>query len=216
MQSSDTDQILSRTVRVLKRRKLLLLSCFVAVLVPIGIYNQLQTPLYQASTSLVFEEINAGLPQYEDNTSRDIMLANRLEEFGSYSFHQDIAQALPLETLQRFPFPAETPPGFDAQTYIVSTIHKNLEAYSVRSSNIVRVSVTLPGPELCAVVANTAANVFQERSFRIKQEGTTGVRQFIEQQLHIFEEKLTKSEESLKQYKETHNVVSFQSEAQEI
>ena len=216
MQSSDTDQILSRTVRVLKRRKLLLLLCFVAVLVPIGIYNQLQTPLYQASTMLVFEEINAGLPHYDDDTSRDITLANRLEEFGSYSFHQDIAQALPLETLQRFPFPSETPPGFDAQTYVVSTIHKSLEAYSVRNSNIVKVSVTLPDPELCAVVANTAASVFQERAFRIKQEGTTGVRQFIEQQLHIFAEKLEKSEESLKQYKETHNVVSFQSEAQEI
>src|SRR5262245_18723902 len=183
MQSSDTDQILSRTVRVLKRRKLLLLLCFVAVLVPIGIYNQLQTPLYQASTMLVFEEINAGLPHYDDDTSRDITLANRLEEFGSYSFHQDIAKALPLETMQRFPFPSETPPGFDPQTYVVTTIHKSLEAYSVRNSNIVKVSITLPDPELCAVVANAAASVFQERAFRIKQEGTSGVRQFIEQQL---------------------------------
>ncbi len=216
MQHSDTEQIMTRIVRILRRRKLLLLLCFVVVLAPIGIYNEVQTPIYEASTSVVFDEISAPLQSYEGDTSRDILTANRLEEFTSFSFAKDISDALSPETLQRFPYPEDAPEGFDAVNFVVTRIQKSLSAYSVRSSNVVRISVQMQDPELCAIVANTAAQVFQERSYRIKHEGTSGVRRFIESQLQVFSAKLDESETSLKDYKESHGVVSFESEAQEI
>ena len=216
MQQSDTEQIFARVGRILRRRKLLMLVCLVTVLVPIGIFNEVQTPIYQASTTVVFDEFANPVSSVDADYSREILIANRLEEFGSYSFAKDIADALPEESLQRFPYPEDAPDGFDEKAFAVSKIHKSIEAYSVRNSNIVRVHVQMEDRELCAAVANTAARVFQERSYRIKQEGTSGVRRFIESQLAIFETKLNESEESLKRYKQTNKVVSFESEAQEI
>jgi tyrosine-protein kinase Etk/Wzc len=199
MQNSDTDQILTRFNRILRRRKLLLLLSLVAVMVPIGIFNELQTPIYEASTTIVLEEISNPVQSVAYDYSRELRLANRLEEFS-----------------RRFPYPEETPIDFDEFDYMVRQIHKSLVAHIVRSSNIMRIAAEMPDPEVCAVVANAAARVFRERNERIKGESTTGVRRFIEEQLAISEEKLMASEEALKTYKETNNVVSFQSEAQEI
>ncbi len=216
MQHSDTEQILSRLGRIIRRRKLLLILCFVIILGPIGIYNEIQTPIYQASTTVVFDEVSAPVQSYELDFSREIVTANRLEEFTSFSFAKDIADVLDVETLQRFPYPEEAPEGFDPMGFVVTRIQKSISAYAVRNSNVVRISVQMQDPELCAAIANTAARVFQERSYRIKHEGTSGVRRFIESQLGIFAEKLEGSEQALKKYKQSHGVVSFESEAQEI
>lgn len=216
MQQSDTEQILTRVGRIVRRRKLLLLVCLVTVLVPIGIFNEVQAPIYQASTTVVFDEFANPVSTMDADYSRDIIIANRLEEFGSFSFAKDIGDALPEESLRRFPYPEDAPDGFDEKAFAVSKIHKSIDAFSVRNSNIVRVLVQMQDPALCAAVANTAARVFQERSYRIKHEGSSGVRRFIEAQLAIFEAKLNDSEEALKSYKENNKVVSFQSEAQEI
>ena len=94
MQHSDTEQILSRLGRIMRRRKLLLATCFVVVLGPIGIYNEVETPIYEADTTVVFDEVSAPVESYEYDLSRDIVTANRLEEFTSYSFAKDIADAL--------------------------------------------------------------------------------------------------------------------------
>ena len=216
MQHSDTEQILSRLSRIIRRRKMLLLLCFIVILGPVGIYNEVQTPIYQASTTVVFDEVTAPIQSYEYDFSREIVIANRLEEFTSFSFAKDISDALSVDMLQRFPYPEEAPEGFDPVNFVVAEIQASISAYAVRNSNIVRISVQMQDPELCATVANTAAQVFQERSFRIKHEGTSGVRRFMEDQLAIFKQKLERSEQSLKQYKESHGVVSFESEAQEI
>ncbi len=216
MQHSDTEQILSRLGRIIRRRKLLLILSFVIILGPIGIYNEIRTPIYQASTTVVFDEVSAPVQSFELDFSREIVTANRLEEFTSFSFAKDIADALDVETLQRFPYPEEAPEGFDPMGFVVTKVQKSITAYSVRNSNVVRIGVQMQDPELCAAVANKAAQVFQERSYRIKHEGTSGVRRFIESQLEIFAAKLEGSEQALKNYKQSHGVVSFESEAQEV
>ncbi|HZL85592.1 MAG TPA: GNVR domain-containing protein [Candidatus Krumholzibacteria bacterium] len=216
MQHSDSEQILSRLGRIIRRRKLLMILSFVIIVGPIGIYNEITTPIYQASTTVVFDEVSAPVQSFEFDFSREIVTANRLEEFTSFSFAKDIADALDVETLQRFPYPEEAPEGFDPLGFVVTTVQESITAYSVRASNVVRINVQMQDPELCAAIANTAAQVFQERSYRIKHEGTSGVRRFIESQLEIFSGKLKGSEQALKNYKQAHGVVSFENEAQEV
>jgi uncharacterized protein involved in exopolysaccharide biosynthesis len=190
MQHSDSEQILSRLGRIIRRRKLLMILSFVIIVGPIAIYNQITTPIYQSSTTVVFDEVSAPVQSFEFDFSREIVTANRLEEFTSFSFAKDIADALDVETLQRFPYPEEAPEGFDPMGFVVTTVQESITAFSVRASNVVRINVQMQDPELCAAIANTAARVFQERSYRIKHEGTSGVRRFIESQLEIFSGKL--------------------------
>lgn len=216
MQHSESEQILSRLGRIIRRRKLLMILAFVVIVSPIAIYNEIQTPIYQASTTVVFDEVSAPVQSFEFDFSREIVTANRLEEFTSFSFAKDIADALDVETLQRFPYPEEAPEGFDPIGFVVTTVQESITAFSVRASNVVRINVQMHDPELCAAIANTAARVFQERSYRIKHEGTSGVRKFIESQLEIFSGKLKGSEQALKNYKQSHGVVSFENEAQEV
>jgi tyrosine-protein kinase Etk/Wzc len=216
MHRTDSDRIIASLRRVLRKRKLVVLGGLVLALLPALIINAVQTPLYEATTSIVFDEIAPPVPAATEDVSRDILLSNRLEELSSYSFAEDIAAALPRAERRRFSMPEEPPPDLDTLTVIAEKIHKSILSSPVRNSNVVRLAVRLPEARLAAVVANTAARVFQERNDRIKREGAGGVRRFIEEQLVRTRTQLDAAEEGLRSYKQANRITAFDSEAQEV
>lgn len=216
MPSAESEQILALLQRVFRRRKRLILACTVAILAPIAALNELVPPTYEATTAMVFDEFIGPVALSSHDDSREIRVANRLEELNSYSFAQDIADALPAEAIHRFRWPEDPPEDFDAERYVPAQIHENMVAYAVRKSNIVRISVEMHDPWLCMTIANTAARVFQERNYKVKQKGVSGVRRFIEEQLERSQEKLGLAEEALKQYKQQNRITSFDGETREF
>lgn len=216
MQSKDTQKILDIFKKILRRRKLLIFLCILGVLAPIIYFNETTSPTYESSTMIIFEEFAPPVPTYNFDSSREIFIYNRLEEIKSLSFAEDIAKALPKDTIKKFRLPKDRPEYFDKLGYISGKIQKSISAYPVRNSNIVRISIEMRDPYLCMTVANTAAQVFEERNYKIKQEGVSGVRKFIENQLERFRKQLDESEQSLKRFKKVNRITSFDKESAEI
>ena len=156
MQPTDSQRITVQLRRVFRRHKPLVAISLVVFLAPAFVYNQMATPTYEASTSMIFDEVAAPMPTPDNDMSRELQLANRLEELGSVAFAQDIARALPAEVRQRFEF-GPTATDIDTLETITKVIHKNMTAHPLRNSNVVEIAVQLQDPGLATIVANTAA-----------------------------------------------------------
>ncbi len=211
----ESQQILSTLARVLSRRKAVLVLCMLGVLAPVLYYNQTAIPIYEASTRLAFEELVGPVQTDVYNTTREIQLFNRIEEMNSRAFADDIAKALPESLKTRLRVPQVMRGEFDTLQHIGEVIHKSITAYPLRNTNIVGVRVQMSDPYLCRAVANLSQSVLQERNYRIRQEGVTDLRRFIEDQLARFKIQLQESEDRLMRFKERNRITSLDDESKE-
>jgi len=185
--SGESQQIFSSFTKIFKRRRIILVASVLGVLAPIVIYNQITPPLYQASASLVFEEVTSPVPdEVYNKTSTQQYLSNRLEEITSIAFAHDIAVSLPQDMRARFALPNTPAPGFNRMVFITSVIQKSIAAFPLHTSNLFRIQVQLNDPKLCFAVANASVKILQEREYRIHLRGVVELRNFIDKQLQAF------------------------------
>jgi succinoglycan biosynthesis transport protein ExoP len=213
---NESAQILSALGAVVRTRRTLLLLCALGVLIPVLIYNETATPVYEASTSLVFEEVSS--PVTDDltqKTSRELQMFNRIEEMNSAAFSLDLAKALPDSLKSMFPKPRNAPKNLDVTQHIAEAIHESFAVFPLRSSNVVRVRARTHDPRLSVAVANLAPTVLEARNYRIRQEGGTDLRQFVETQLSDAETRLKKSEDNLTRFKNQKGISSLEGESAE-
>lgn len=215
MQYQDKQDIFAHINKIVRTRKLVIFLCVAAVLCPVIYYNQTTTPTYEASVSLIFEDLASPTPEFTTEASLDLIL-NRIEEIKSRSFTEDIVKTLPEGSLDRFPVPDDAGQNFDKLGAFTSEIHKNINAFLLRNSNIIMITIQMQNPQLCMDIANSAAQVLKERDFRVKKAGLSSLRQFIEDQLSIVQEKLDLSEKTLLKFKENNGIMSFDMESEEI
>lgn len=220
MQTQDTSQIISQLYNIIYRRKWLVLLCVLGVLIPIIIYNETATPIYQASAAIIFEDVSTSLPNYRYNPLRryyrETFILNRIEEIKSRSLIEEIASVLPEDIINRFNFPENPPPNFDKIKYATWQIQKSISTKVVRKTDVIRIIAVTHDPLLSMKIANTAAEVIRERNLKIKRNAVTGLREFIEEQLIVFKEQLHKSEQKLKDFKEENSITSLEQESDEI
>ncbi len=216
MATNDTQQIWALARRAAARRKKMMLGIALAVLAGAFVYDRLQEPVYEARTSMIFDEFAAPVEGTGFDTSREVLISNRLEELQSLTFAQEIVATLPEADRSRFPAPDSPLPGYDAAVAAADEIHRNLLARPVRNSNVIEVRVRLHDADLCVAVAKAAVRVFQERADRVKREGAGGVRRFVEEQVDRYRVQLDGIEQTLRTYKEVHRITSFDNESQEI
>ncbi|GAB4340028.1 MAG: hypothetical protein Kow0037_25600 [Calditrichia bacterium] len=213
---SETQEILLKFSRIFQRRKKLILLMIFAILVPVTIYNYLAQPQYEAYSLVVFEEINTPLGGFGYDFSREIYIQNQLEEIQSASFAADILSQLPPSLLRKIPLDLDANPVNDSTEFLIQYIQENISAFPVKNSNVVKISFQSPEYELSALLANTAANVLQQRNYEIKKAGASGTRHFIEKQLAYYKAQLDSSENQLKLFKEKNQVTSVGQETEEI
>lgn len=217
MQTTESQEIFDVLHNIFRKKKWLILGTILVVLMPILIYNETASPIYEANTMLVSEEFDNPVPGYDYDVSREIRFSNQLVEIQSYSFAQDIVRALPREILDKFQIPDSAISEEERIDYIVSRIQKNISAFPVRGSNVVRISFQYKNPLVCKMVANAAAEVIQKRKSETKQEGVAGLRAFIEGQLERYRARLDSSETAMRTFKERNRITSsIDREAEEL
>ncbi len=216
MARNETDQILAQASRVFARRKRLVAAVTALAIVAVIAWNETRRPVYEAATTLVFDELSGPVTSFVSDASREVLASNRAQELSSRAFAADVVAALPEETRARFTLPDERPEGFDVEEWMTDRVHRAMTPATVRNSSVIRLIVQLPDPVLCADVANTAARVYEERSLRIRQEGVRGIRQFVEEQLGRFRTQLDESEKDLRDYKERSRISSLENHQQEV
>jgi len=214
---NESDQILSALGAVIHTRRRLLLLCALGVVIPVLIYNQVARPVYEATTSLVFEEVGSPVSdELTQKTSRELQMFNRIEEMNSAAFALDLAKALPDSLAALVPKPKDAPKNSDRTHQLAATLHESFTAFPLRNTNVVRLRARTPDPRLSMAVANLAPTVLEARNLRIRQEGATDVRQFVEGQLSSVEARLQQSEDNLTRFKNKQGISSLEGESAEM
>ncbi len=80
-----------------------------------------------------------------------------------------------------------------------------LQAAPVRKSNIIQLSLTSTNPEWAVKVLNTAAEMYQEHSLKVRS--TQGIEKFYDEQEQRLKTDLLKAEQDLKQFQEREGIV---------
>jgi len=127
----ESEQILSILGNVWNKRKLLLAACVAGMLGVVFAYNQIALPLYESSTTVLFEDAQDPIQtDATQNISWEVYLFNRIEEINSRAFASDILAALPKSALNRLPMPKKLPPHFERMRYYTDLLDEGIAAWS--------------------------------------------------------------------------------------
>ena len=215
--AGDSERIVQHLGRVLRRQRLVILAAAGAVLGLTLVLNAVLDPVYEAATTLVFDEPLEPVPGGKPVVlSQEILLTNWLEELRSFSFSGEVAGRLPPNLQARVPVPQRLPPGFDRARAVATGVQAAIKPFPIPKSNIVRIVVWTPDPELSAAIADTAASVFCLRRVRFRNAGESDLRRFIENQVLRYQAQLGRSEQELRDYKERQRITTYTDDAREI
>lgn len=98
----------------------------------------------------------------------------------------------------------------------IKLMQGNISVDPIRNTDMIRVSVTAPSPTEAAYIANTVAHVYKVQNQLASQEEVRKVKDFLGEQLELFQEQLQRSEQALKEYKENEKVVALPREIEEL
>lgn len=206
-------------VDLLWRRKALIAVCLAGVLLPIVVATFTMHPVYEAQTSIIFEQSREPLPSFDfsENIARKTYIVNQIEEIKSRSLSEDVAQRLDTALARELlPENIRHLPVRSQSGFISGKIKANISVEPVRESDVLLVKFQGPSPRVAAEVANLVTAVLMDRNASVKREQASSTRKFIEDQLPTVEANLTRAEEALKAFKTQNQVVTLSSEASEI
>jgi len=98
----------------------------------------------------------------------------------------------------------------------IKLLQGNISVDPIRNTDMIRISVTAPSPTEASYIANTVAQVYKEQNQIASQEEVRKVKDFLGEQLQVFQEQLRQSEQTLKEYKENEKVVALPREVEEL
>lgn len=213
-------QIVAQFAVIIKHRKLQILVTILLALGPVIYYNETAPQIYEAGVSIIFEDISN--PLRTDNYSqlrtyqRETYILNRIQEIESRAVAKEIAASLPADVISRIPLPGQIPPYFDKQTFHVDYIRESMATAVVRRTDVVRIVFSTEDPVLSLALANTSAEVLRTRNRKLKKMEVSGLLEFIEAQLNVFQNRLDVAEQKLTEFKKYNKITSLQRESEEI
>lgn len=232
-------------VSVIWGRLWLILLCLGGVLAPIVYHNYTAHPVYEAHTSILFEESAQPIQTFAltDVFTRKSFLTNQIEIIKSRTLAEAVVDALPSEmgplisphvdaaehgewtdkvvnvlTLGRTRRNSNPVPvkKIERERELASIVRNSIQASPVRDSDIIEITVSANSPEAAMVMANTVTDVLEQRSLDFKREEVRLTREFIGTQLTEFKKHLDQAEETLKEFKELNQVTSLQDAGREV
>ncbi|MBI5806219.1 polysaccharide biosynthesis tyrosine autokinase [candidate division TA06 bacterium] len=206
-------------IDLLWRRRLLIITCLLGVVLPIALANFTMPPVYEAQTTIIFEQSREPLPSFDisEAFSRKSYIVNQIEEIKSRSLAEEVVRLLDPEYSLLLLRGRDRSLNPDRQNYrLTHIIKKSITAEPIRDSDVILVKVQGPTPDAASNIANLVAEVIKERSASVKREQASSTRKFIEAQLPSVEATLNTAEEAIKNFKSQNQVVSLSDEGKEI
>ena len=198
-------------LQVLRRRKWLILCCWLIVQIPVAIYIKFSTPIYEAAAAVIYEKpkgtmfVLDGQPPRYDRTA----LINLTEQLKSLALAEEVAKSLPQEVIQRFKLPKDLPPYFSKEKIIGQILRSKLSIVQVSYSDILEIKIQANNPTDAQVIANAYMEGIITWNLQRKREEISNVRDFVEKQLLVLQNKLNDTEEALRDFKEKNIMVSL-------
>lgn len=204
---------------ILFRRGWYILICILAVLVPVIYYNATATRIYQAHTTVLYEDLSAPVTTEQRPTRYKPIkeqLLNQIQEIQSRSVALEVAKALPDWAKEQLPLPENPSSNFDKDSFYAALIKSNIEAVPQAESDVIQIRVKAENdPYVAMTIANTLCDILETRNLRIRREGVSDMRSFLEGQLKTYKARLEKAEAALREFKVNNRVTSLDKEVEE-
>jgi capsular exopolysaccharide synthesis family protein len=201
--------------RVIKKRKFIVIFTLLAMVVFsfISAIITRPTPLYKTNATIKFEKV-ASVPGLYDQA---IFSSGNLEAeaavIRSYYIQELVAKRLnliPKDTSQ------EMVRNNSKYINIILDLKDKIQTEIDGLSGMINIVVTSTDPKLAQSIANTVAQVYSDEHEASLNKRTTESRKFIESQLAITKEKLAKSEEAVKVFREKNKFVTLEGESSSL
>ncbi|NIV14835.1 MAG: polysaccharide biosynthesis tyrosine autokinase [Aliifodinibius sp.] len=201
---------------MLRQRKWLVIFCLIGVVIPVAMVTQFMTPVYEAEASIIYKKpkepiFDLGQPRYDNSA-----LVNITEVLKSRKLAEEVVNSLPAEVIQEFGFSEHPLHDLSLEKLIARQLQKNLRVIPVRSSDILRIKIRTSSPIAAKIIANTYVERIIDWNLRTKREEIISVRDFVEMQLAVFQDKLSAAEDTLRVFKEKNPMISLSDRHAEI
>jgi len=227
--------------KIIWRRKWVVVLSVIVVTASAVTFSFLQTPIYQASTTLHLKKTKPGPEQIEISGGASLLsseaeINTQIEILNSRTIIEEVARRLPpasthktqsskISELYQYlrnlltPILGESPPEENQEekpqslSEIVANLRENISVASIRNTRLIKVSASSDDPEMAQLIANTTAQVFIERNISSRQRETTAALDFLTRETAKVKENLRQTEEDLKEYKQKEGLVELSEKA---
>jgi len=212
-EEQDTHIDIIAYLKILWRRRLVMGTAVGATLVFTLIYTMISPKIYEASTSILIQQIPEGqktfLTPWEYTGARDNFIQNQSQILKSRTNLKLVIDKIKEN------YDDENLPIFK-NTDPITFLAYNIIVKPIERTDIINVLVHSTSPEEAAVIANTVAENLLEQSRKTARSEVTEIRKFLEEQLKVVENNLKNSADSLRFFKEKNKVFALSTEAEAL
>ena len=182
-------------LRIFRKRKLIIISTFLAVTFLSIVFVPRQSISYKATATIKIEERKtiAGLLTEEIIFNPADTMESETRLIKGFPVLKQVAERLGLISGNA---------TLDEVNDAVARLSKEIETERVGSTNMINIVVTTDKPKFSMDLANMVSLVYIEQSLQEKAQQSRAGRKFIEDQLVSLEDRLRNSEEELRQFGE--------------
>ncbi len=198
--------------RVIRKRKFIVIFTLLAMVV-FSFVSAIITrpvPLYKTNATIKFEKVAIVPGLYDQSVVSGGNLETEAAVIKSYYIQELVAKQLNL-----IPKDASQEMVRNNSKYIniILDLKDKIQTELDGLSSMINIVVTSTDPKLAQNIANTVAQVYREQHAANLNKRTTESRKFIELQLMVSKDKLAKSEEAVKIFREKNKFVTLEGES---
>lgn len=180
-------------LRIFRKRKFLIVTCFLAVITSTAVYLYMQAPVYETSTTVKILErqsIAGLLTEWIVYSPADIM-ESQTKIVKGFPIIKKVALRLGLID--------DSTPISNIHS-VVANLQGKITTETIKQTNIIKITASASSAKEAMDLANTVAHVYVEENLLEKRKQASNARSFIEEQLSQLEERLEEAEEHLREF----------------
>ncbi len=184
---------LSDYLRVLRKRKYVIIFCFILIVASTVFYTLKQIPIYQTSSKVKIEQRKSVAEILTELVTWSLgdPLTSQANVIKSFPIMEKVAEQLNLihsdmESAERLGR--------------INGIKGQVETEIVMDTNMISIIVSSNDPEQATILANTISEVYVETHFENKKLEASNVKKFVDDQLEGYLKDLIESENALQQF----------------
>ncbi len=205
-------------LNTIRKRKWVVIISMITIVILTALFTLYTTSIYESEATILYEEpkdtmfaLDVGQPFYNKSA-----IINMTEQIRSRTIAEQVARELPKNVIGIYKFPDPLPSDFSKEKFIAEILQQNLNVSGVRGSDVLKVKVQASDPVAARIIANAYVRHVLKWNLRKKKEETSNIRNFIEEQLKVFQNKLNKAEKELQAFREKNTMVSLTETSTEI
>lgn len=190
---------------VLDKRKWVILTFLLVLVITVTIASLVMTPVYQAGIKVLIEKESPKVLDIKEVIAVDA----GAQEY--YQTQYEIIKSRPVmhKTLEALDL-VNKKPGWNKAEDPVLLLQKTVEVKPIRNTRLVLVNVQDKDPQMAADIANMVGTMYTRYNLEMKLKSTREALIWLSEQMNNLRAKVQDSEATLQKYKETHGILNVE------